>query len=76
MHAPEPLAEVDVWDIFAQFVMMVNVLDRGDEDVRVPRWDRGEIWHGDINLENGEFSSVMGCVRGGGEREVTNVVGV
>ncbi|KAM3083824.1 hypothetical protein ACMFMG_002065 [Clarireedia jacksonii] len=48
----EPLAEVDVWGIFAQFVKMVNVMDRGDDDVSVQRWDRGEIWHCDINLRN------------------------
>ncbi|PQE33623.1 hypothetical protein CJF32_00008608 [Rutstroemia sp. NJR-2017a WRK4] len=46
------LAEVDVWEIFSQFVKMINVLDRGDEDVGVPRWDRGEIWHCDIHPGN------------------------
>ncbi|PQE15710.1 hypothetical protein CJF30_00006143 [Rutstroemia sp. NJR-2017a BBW] len=46
------LAEVDVWEIFSQFVKMINVLDRGDEDVNVQRWDRGEIWHCDIHPGN------------------------
>lgn len=58
----QPLHEVDVWDIFSQFVKMVNVLDRGAEDVNVQRWNRGEIWHCDINPKNGELV-LRWCVR-------------